>query len=196
MPYTETEHETDETPQEDSVENGMLENLIMQLNTVVHQKELTLQTEESGTLIAKLQGYIAGARKYKSLMSKSGFAHALTEAKSSLFFTVDYAGNEKCELNPMGVESSFALVQELIHLPEYKDFEKKRTEAVESAKNALFFKSEKGRDLYWYRDWYKALTQIDEWIAKLSERFYRLQNEKEQAAKKAKEELPFEYMEE
>ena len=128
-------------------------------------------------------------------MNDAGFVNARTDDREELFFSIDDNGDEECSLNPQGVEASNIMAQAFILMPEYKEFQEKRQARVEDAKNDLFFYSDKGRDLYWYRDWFKALTKIDEWIEILKSYFYRLQAKKEQAAKQAREELPFENME-
>lgn len=191
----ELENEMNETKEKRKLDVPILERFIRQLNQEVYTRELKLQTEENGTKIAQLQGFIAGARTYKTLMNDAGFVNARTDDREELFFSIDDNGDEECSLNPQGVEASNIMAQAFILMPEYKEFQEKRQARVEDAKNDLFFYSDKGRDLYWYRDWFKALTKIDEWIEILKSYFYRLQAKKEQAAKQAREELPFENME-
>ncbi|MGP1368057.1 MAG: hypothetical protein ACTTKX_02200 [Treponema sp.] len=188
----ELENEMNETKEKRKLDVPILERFIRQLNQEVYTRELKLQTEENGTKIAQLQGFIAGARTYKTLMNDAGFVNARTDDREELFFSIDDNGDEECSLNPQGVEASNIMAQAFILMPEYKEFQEKRQARVEDAKNDLFFYSDKGRDLYWYRDWFKALTKIDEWIEILKSYFYRLQAKKEQAAKQAREELPFE----
>lgn len=191
----ELENEMNETKEKRKLDVPILERFIRQLNQEVYTRELKLQTEENGTKIAQLQGFIAGARTYKTLMNDAGFVNARTDDREELFFSIDDNGDEECSLNPQGVEASNIMAQAFILMPEYKEFQEKRQARVEDAKNDLFFYSDKGRDLYWYRDWFNALTKIDEWIEILKSYFYRLQAKKEQAAKQAREELPFEDME-
>lgn len=187
--------ETTEQEEKGTIEVPILNQFITHLNQVVHTKELALQTEESGTLIAKLQGYIAGARKYKTLMNAAGFAHMDTQERNQPFFTVDAEGNKSCILNPQGITESNGMAQAFIRMPEYQAFKKMREREIESAKTDLFFYSDKGRDLYWCREWYNAMIQIDEWIEQLKTRVQWLEAQKKSAEKKAKEELPFENME-
>lgn len=183
----ELENEMNETKEKRKLDVPILERFIRQLNQEVYTRELKLQTEENGTKIAQLQGFIAGARTYKTLMNDAGFVNARTDDREELFFSIDDNGDEECSLNPQGVEASNIMAQAFILMPEYKEFQEKRQARVEDAKNDLFFYSDKGRDLYWYRDWFKALTKIDEWIEILKSYFYRLQAKKEQAAKQARE---------
>ena len=50
--------ETTEPEEKGTLEVPILKQFITHLNQVVYAKELALQTEENGTLIAKLQGYV------------------------------------------------------------------------------------------------------------------------------------------
>ena len=188
------EDETTEQEEKGTIEVPILKQFITHLNQVVYTKELALQTEESGTLIAKLQGYIAGARKYKTLMNAAGFADMDTQERVRPFFTVDAEGNTSCILNPQGITESNIMAQAFIRMPEYQAFKKMREREIESAKTDLFFYSDKGRDLYWCREWYNAMIQIDSWIEQLQIRVQWLEAEKDRAKKRAKEELPFENM--
>lgn len=171
--------------------DNILDNFIGQLNQVVKTKELSLQVEESSVLIAKLQGYIAGARKYKVLLKEAGFESASTELTGDLFFETDVKGHEECNLLPIQLEIVTPLMHDVIRSEKFKDFEEKREEAIENAKSSLFFQSEKGRDLYFYRGWYEAIMQIDHWVEKLDEYFYYQQEKKAKAEREAREELQF-----
>jgi len=191
----ELENEMNETKEKRKLDVPILERFIRQLNQEVYTRELKLQTEENGTKIAQLQGFIAGARTYKTLMNDAGFVNARTDDREELFFSIDENGDEECSLNPQGVEASNIMAQAFILIPEYKEFQEKRQSRVEDAKNNLFFYSDKSRDLYWYRGWYEAITQVDDYIHALNAKFELLKQKKEQAAKQAEEELPFEDME-
>lgn len=171
--------------------DNILDNFIGQLNQVVKTKELSLQVEESSVLIAKLQGYIAGARKYKLLLTEAGFEGANTELTGDLFFETDAKGHEECNLLPIQLEIVTPLMHDVIRFEMFKDFKEKREEAIENAKSSLFFQSEKGRDLYFYRGWYEAIMQIDHWVEKLDEYFYYQQEKKAKAEREAREELQF-----
>ena len=155
---------------------------------------MRLQTEENGTKIAQLQGYITGTKIYKKLMDAAGFVNIYTDDREEMFLSIDENGDEECSLNPQGVEYSNIMAQALILMPEYKDFQKNREAKIEEAKNNLFFYSDKTRDLYWYRGWYEAITQVDDYIHALNAKFELLKQKKEQAAKQVEEELPFEDM--
>lgn len=58
----ELENEMNETKEKRKLDVPILERFIRQLNQEVYTRELKLQTEENGTKIAQLQGFIAGAR--------------------------------------------------------------------------------------------------------------------------------------
>ena len=159
--------ETTEQEEKGTIEVPILNQFITHLNQVVHTKELALQTEESGTLIAKLQGYIAGARKYKTLMNAAGFAHMDTQERNQPFFTVDAEGNKSCILNPQEIIEANIAAQAFIRMPEYQAFKKMREREIERVKTELFFYFKEGSDLYWCKGWYKAMIQIDNWIEQL-----------------------------
>ena len=188
----ELDDEMNETKEKRTIKVPILERFIKHLNQEVYIRELRLQTEENGMKIAQLQGYITGTKIYKKLMDAAGFANIYTDDREEMFFSIDENGDEKCSLNPQGIEASNIMSQALILMPEYKDFQKNREAKIEDAKNHLFFYSDKSRDLYWYRGWFEAITQVDDYIHALNAKFELLKQKKEQAAKQAEEELPFE----
>lgn len=159
--------ETTEQKKKRTIEVPILKQFLTHLNQVVYTKNLALQTEESGTLIAKLQGYIAGARKYKTLMNAAGFAHMDTQERNQPFFTVDAEGNKSCILNPQEIIEANIAAQAFIRMPEYQAFKKMREREIERVKTELFFYFKEGSDLYWCKGWYKAMIQIDNWIEQL-----------------------------
>ena len=189
------EDETTEQEEKGTIEVPILKQFITHLNQVVYTKELALQTEKRRTRIAKLQGYIAGVRKYKKLMNAAGFVDTNTQERARPFFAVDDEGNTRCIINSQEITEINIMAQAFIYMPEYQAFKKMREREIEQAKTNLFFYFNKGRDLYWCREWYNAMIQIDEWIEQLQIRVQWLEAEKERTEKRAIEELPFENME-
>ena len=189
------EDETTKQKEKRTLEVPIFKQFITHLNQVVYTKELALQTEKRRTRIAKLQGYIAGVRKYKKLMNAAGFVDTNTQERARPFFAVDDEGNTRCIINSQEITEINIMAQAFIYMPEYQAFKKMRECEIEKAKTNLFFYSDKGRDLYWCREWYNAMIQIDEWIEQLQIRVQWLEAEKERTEKRAIEELPFENME-
>ncbi|MFC2602295.1 MAG: hypothetical protein ACFNX0_00115 [Treponema sp.] len=161
------ENEMDETKEKRTIEVPILKQFITHLNQVVHTKELALQTEKRRKRIAKLHGYIAGVRKYQILMDAAGLADLDTQKRARPFFTVDEKDNNRCLLNPQEITEANIAAQAFISMPEYQAFKKMRERAIEQVKTHLFFYFNKGSDLYWCKEWYKAMIQIDNWIEQL-----------------------------
>lgn len=157
--------------------------MLGQLNDKAFEKEAVLQCEESGANIAKLQGFLAGVRKYKQLMRDNGYTFDIkfdgtTERKLSFF------GEDGCELDLHELRVTVAEIDSLVESTAYDEFKELWHAAVETQKDWLFYTSEKGRDLHFAKGWYEAMTEIDN-------NMQRLHTALEAAEKEAASSLPF-----
>lgn len=157
--------------------------LVRQLNRVAFEKEGELQFEESGSKVARLQGYLAGVREYKQTMR--------------VFWTLDgkYDGTAERELPYSDGDGSRHLdvrelrevvagINDMTESADWAAFKNLWQEAVDAQKDWLFYTREKGRDLHFVKGWYEAMREIDDTII-------RLRNELEAAEQETAENLPF-----
>lgn len=120
--------------------------MLEQLNGKAFEKEAVLQCEESGANIAKLQGYLAGVRKYKSLMRENGYIFDIkydgTTERSLSFFSDD-----GCELDIHSLRTTVAEIDEMTGTAAYEEFRGLWKEAVETQKHkktGFFIPAKKG----------------------------------------------------
>lgn len=160
---------------------------VKQMNYVVRTKRLTLQTEERGNEIAKLQGYCAGFYTYKRLLEEAGYDESSfpAETETAHFF------DEGCDLTLPELRNIKNQTDELKLTEAYTALQERITAKVESQKNRLFFESEKGRDLFWSKGWYESVIQIKRWIDELDYELSIAEQKAQKAEKEKKEMLPF-----
>lgn len=170
-----------------SSENTLLSKLFCQLVGTTEQAEAKLQSEENGSKIANLQGYCNGKRTFALLLRDTGFNIDLSYDRAC-FIGVDETGAECCDLSFSELETINSEIEELEDDNDYKNLLKLIEEKVNERKNKLFYDSDKGRDLYWCKGWYEAISKIEYWIKELRF-FYNVNKQKIEKAKK--EELPF-----
>ena len=155
---------------------AILLTMLGQLNDKAFEKEAVLQCEESGANIAKLQGFLAGVRKYKKLMRENGYTFDIkfdgtTERKLSFF------GEDGCELDLLELRETVSDIDDLTESAEYNEFKELWQNAVETQKDCLFYISEKGRDLHFAKGWYEAMTEIDNIMQRLHTALEAAENE-------------------
>lgn len=170
-----------------SSENTLLSKLFCQLVETTEFAEARLQSEENGSKIANLQGYCKGKNVYVMLLKEIGFNIDLSYDRAC-FISVDENGAKCCDLSFSELETINSEIEELEDDNDYKNLLKMIEEKVNERKNKLFYDSEKGRDLYWCKGWYEAISKIEYWIKELRF-FYNVNKQKIEKAKK--EELPF-----
>lgn len=173
----------EETEKREIPTPAILLTMLAQLNDKAFAKEAVLQCEESGANIAKLQGFLAGVRKYKQLMRDNGYTFDIkfdgtTERKLSFF------GEDGCELDLRELRETVSDIDDLTESAAYNELKELWQNAVETQKDWLFYTSEKGRDLHFAKGWYEAMTEIDNTIK-------RLHMALEAAEKEAASSLPF-----
>lgn len=173
----------EETEKREIPTPAILLTMLAQLNDKAFEKEAILQCEESGANIAKLQGFLAGVRKYKSLMRENGYTFGInfdgTTERILSFFDED-----GCNLNLHELRETVSDIDDLAESVAYDEFKELWHNAVEKQKNWLFYTSEKGRDLHFAKGWYEAMTEIDN-------NMQRLHTALEAAEKEAASSLPF-----
>lgn len=173
----------EETEKREIPTPAILLTMLAQLNDKAFEKEAVLQCEESGANIAKLQGFLAGVRKYKSLMRDNGYTFDIkfdgtTERKLSYF------GENGCDIRLAELREVCSDIDKMTESTDYKNFQELLKKAVDIKKDRLFYTSEKGRDLHFAKGWYEAMTEIDNTIK-------RLHTALDAAEKEAAESLPF-----
>ena len=172
-----------ENEQKNVVVPEILLTLVQQLNYKARETEVVLQSEENGSKIAKLQGFLAGATEYKEVMIESGYVldrkyFGTQECKTPYILGGDFTGS-LAELRDI-----ISDIDDLTESCIYEEFAEELRGRIERKKDDLFYGSDKGRDLYFVKGWHKAITKIGNTIGGL--RVILDEMEKEKA-----ETLPF-----
>ena len=131
----------------------------------VNNAEAMLQVEESGNKIARLQGICAGFRKLKSLLEEKNIDFEISAPEQNIF-ELDENGNyiigadyyDEIKLRMLEVYKTQA--EEMLADFAEKGLGQAIADEVDFAKDILFFKSEKGRDLFFYRGYYQSLMSV------------------------------------
>lgn len=164
---------------------NFMSDMAEKLNWIAHEKEIALQTVESGSEIARLQGFLAGARDYKDLLKKQCFIAGTMDWDSTLIRSEPYFDDGVCTIDGLEELADIVLITDnLVENPEYKRLQEDWNKKVESAKDLLFFSCEKGRELFYYKGWYAAMKMTADTIK-------ALHSELEWKMKEAAEKLPF-----
>ena len=149
----------------------------LMLNWEIQRKNATLEIEESGTNVAKLQGFLAGARAYFRTVMLAGYNwdYRIREETEVPYFKDD----EPVEFSDLqAISDQFNLLEET---DEWAKLKEQIEIQVESQKDFLFYRSEKGRDLYWTKGWYSGITYVTDMINQCLEA-YRAQVEQKRQA--------------
>lgn len=155
-----------ESEQKNVVVPEILLTLVQQLNCEAREAEIALQSEENGSKIAKLQGFLAGATEYKEVMIESGYVldrkyFGTQECKTPYILGSDFTGS-LAELRDI-----ISDIDDLTESYIYEEFFKELRRRIERKKDDLFYSSDKGRDLYFVKGWHKAITKIGNTIGDL-----------------------------
>lgn len=164
---------------------GALDVFMKMLRKEMNLIEGKLQTEESGSKIAFLQGNCAGYRSLCNTLSENGCEdYSLNKETDDGILTYDTKHEEWAvttsdynilihwHLTAMDIEEVMSAS---------RDAFKKR---VEQMKDKLFYHAEKGRDLHFVKGWWFIYSVFDEWCAKINAAY-------DAAQKRKKRELPF-----
>lgn len=152
--------------------------LIKQMNEQAYENEAALAVEESAVKIANLQGYLAGVRKYKSMLQDAGYEldiKYMDTTERGLFY---YDSDKTCNLELSELRYAISDIEEVTDTASWEEFKTSWQEAVDAMKDKLFYESEKGRDLHFCKGWYKAMQQVDEYIEGLNRQREYLEQEK------------------
>lgn len=152
--------------------------LIKQMNEQAFENEEALAVEESGSKIANLQGYLAGVRRYKSLLQDAGFNldnKYMDTTERSLFY---FDNDKTCNLKLVELRVAIFDIEEVTESTKWEEFKTLWQNAVDAMKDELFYKSEKGRDLHFCKGWYLAMQQVDAYIEGLNRQLEYLEQEK------------------
>ena len=131
----------------------------------VNNAEAMLQVEESGNKIARLQGICAGFRKLKSLLEEKNIDFELSAPEQNIFerdengnyiIGVDYYNEMKLKMLEVYKTQSELMLADFAE----KGLGQAIADEVDNAKDTLFFESEKGRDLFFYRGYYQSLMSV------------------------------------
>lgn len=131
----------------------------------VNNTEALLQVEESGNKIARLQGICAGFRKLKSLLEEKNIDFEISAPEQNIFerdengnyiIGVDYYNEMKLKMLEVYKTQAELMLADFAE----KGLGQAIQEEVEDVKNRLFFESEKGRDLFFYRGYYQSLMSV------------------------------------
>lgn len=152
--------------------------LIKQMNEQAYENEAALAVEESAVKIATLQGYLAGVRKYKSMLQEHDYELDIkymdTTERSLFYFDED----KTCSLKLSDLRDAISNIEEVTDTESWEEFKTAWQEVVDAKKDELFYISEKGRDLHFCKGWYSAMKQIDAYIEGLNSQLEYLEQEK------------------
>ena len=152
--------------------------LIKQMNEQAYENEAALAVEESAVKIATLQGYLAGVRKYKSMLQDHDYELDIkymdTTERSLFYFDED----KTCTLKLSDLRDAISDIEEVTDTESWEEFKTAWQEVVDAKKDELFYISEKGRDLHFCKGWYSAMKQIDAYIEGLNRQLEYLEQEK------------------
>lgn len=162
--------------------------LMAQMRWKVNTAEAKLQSEESGTVIANLQGYCAGHRTFMKCIRETGWADFRYNDEA----IEPYENDGSCILEYDAIVPVHNALDDLTKSDAWKNLHTFMEQEVTEKKNELFYKSDKGRDLHFCKGWYSAMTQIDDWIDELNNDYEIMQAQEEKRQAEKKEELPFE----
>lgn len=155
--------------------------LITQLNGLAEFWEGELQIEENGQKIAKLQGRIAGYRRFIALLNqenvKTSFKgeildvfplHYLSDSEKWSCWQDDYF--KMMEWEKEAKEADLVLNKIL----------KRLNELVNEKKNWLFYYSTKSRDLHFIKGWYFSMSLLSDWCVAIHEGFHKAKEKHDQ----------------
>ena len=141
-------------------------NILLEMEwQTVNNAEAMLQVEESGNKIARLQGICAGFRKLKSLLEEKNIDFEISAPEQNIFerdengnyiIGADYYGEMKLKM----LEVYKIQAEEMLADFAEKGIGQAIADEVDFAKDTLFFKSEKGRDLFFWRGYYQSLMSV------------------------------------
>lgn len=156
-----------------------MKRLIPYINYEMRILEAQLQTEESGTKIARIQGKLAG---YNSMIS------VLNEIEITDFKIIKESEKIPCKYNDEFQKwvcecSDFDTVFQL-HLlfndveKTLKRFNEHGQKRVDDKKDWLFYTAEKGRDLHFTKGWFFAFNILNDWKNAIDNQYEYLSEEK------------------
>lgn len=156
-----------------------MKRLIPYINHEMRILEAHLQTEESGTKIAIIQGKLSGFH--------SMFA-VLQDIEKDDFGTVDFTAKIPCvykdDFKQWFCENSDFDVVLGLHVifnnveSSLKQFNKLAEEKIKNRKDWLFYKAEKGRDLHFTKGWFFAFNILNDWKNAIDNQYEYLSEEK------------------
>lgn len=147
-----------------------MERFIMQANALAEYWEGQLQTEESGTKIANLQGRLAGFRKFTKIMEEGG-CNFTTLSEIQRDFPVRYdvkLGKWICsEKDYFKLKKWYEVTDKIEKL--IFNLSSTLNKAVGDKKDWLFYQSTKSRDLHFVKGWYFSMTMFEDWCVAISD---------------------------
>lgn len=160
--------------------------LVKQMKGLVNFWQAELETEESGTKIAILQGKIAGSNKFLGIIRNYYPSADKVEAEIDSDFPIEYSPDfEKWVCKETDYEK-------LVQWKKQADYAyyilnnmaSELNEAVGKKKDWLFYVAKKSRDLHYTKGWYFGMSMIEDWTVAIKYGY-------EIALKKKNQELDF-----
>lgn len=145
--------------------------LVKQMKGLIRYWQAQLETEESGTKCAVLQGKIAGSNKFLSIISEYYSSADLIDGEIDLEFPVEYSpDSEKWYCKETNYEK---LVQWKKQADDasfiLNNKESELNEAVGTKKDWLFYEAKKSRDLHYIKGWYFGMSMIEDWTVAIKD---------------------------
>lgn len=164
-----------------------MKRLIPYINHEVKVLEAQLQTEESGTKVAIIQGKLAGYHSMISILNEienTNFKNITDTKEIPCKYNTEFQ-KWVCDCQEFDVVLNLSVTFNSIDVEEtIKSFNYRGEERIQKKKDWLFYTAEKGRDLHFVKGWYFMFNILNEWKE-------AIQSQYEYLSKKNRENLPF-----
>lgn len=159
---------------------NVMTDLILQLNFYAEKSKIDLETTEASSDVARAQGFIAGVVKYKEVLEDSGYSldPMLFNTKNNKVPYWEEAA-ERITLVEL-----YRLVNDLdtfLNSDDYNRIKQNWEEAVSKQKDKLFYEGEKGRELYYCKGWYFAMSRVGKIVNWLKDELKHQEKEKSES---------------
>ena len=159
---------------------NVMTDLILQLNFYAEKSKIDLETTEASSDVARAQGFIAGVVKYKEVLEDSGYSldPMLFNTKNN---KVPYFEEAAERITLVELHRLVNDLDTFLNSDDYNRIKQNWEEAVSEQKDKLFYEGEKGRELYYCKGWYFAMSQVGKIVNWLKEELKYQEKEKSES---------------
>lgn len=141
-----------------------MERLLPYLNHEAKILEAKLQTEESGTKVAIIQGKLSGYRAMLEIIKNIAYTTTLYSDKTEEIPCKFDEKIQKWVCDCQDFDVVLKLKNILVNLEDdLKMFNKFAQEKIDKKKDWLFYQAEKGRDLHFVKGWWFMFNILNDW---------------------------------